>query len=510
MNNFFIKYLPSKQLFTYFVTTPFSYINTLIPAILMLVGGWLAENSVQETVLLFIFCVFLGAYFLLGKGTIINQKMRNKAIYYAGKNLREDLMVSMLTNKEELVSVSVLLNDVGRMEESYFPAVIDLIEQLILYVIVFLIMFVKSPILAVYMAVISVVLALIGNKGRQNGMKLQGENSMKQEEMLDFLEHTNKGYATIFVYDLHKKMTIAFKKLSSALTRIQERLQWEQSKTENIMMAFLLLASLTAVLVGNLYILKGMLSVAELLVMIQLSNNLFKPIQRIMGDWYQIIAIKETEKKLKRLLNISQQTKKKKLQEIPFAVNSGEKILLIGENGCGKSTLLRNMLELFEGDKNSIIAPVSQQIFLLPGTVLENVSSFQADNTNRALEALEIVGLKELAEREDIQGLSGGQQQRIALARAIASGRDFLILDEAFSAVNPQMHNEIEEKLLSNKDITIIAVEHRLSRKNYFMYNKVVLLQNEQVHIMGTPQEMQEHQFVQGLLQEREEVDNLG
>jgi len=178
-----------------------------------------------------------------------------------------------------------------------------------------------------------------------------------------------------------------------------------------------------------------------------------------------------------------------------FEVQPGEMFVVMGLSGSGKSTLLRllnGLLEPTEGhvyvgdsditslDKKTLrrlrrekISMVFQHFALFPHwTVLENAGYAlrvrgvnRVDRDRRAREALALVGLEGWEDRLPAQ-LSGGMKQRVGLARALAAGTDILLMDEAFSALDPLIRREMQDQLLelqSRLGKTIIFITHDLN-----------------------------------------------
>ena len=77
--------------------------------------------------------------------------------------------------------------------------------------------------------------------------------------------------------------------------------------------------------------------------------------------------------------------------------------------------------------------------------------------------------------------LSGGQKQRIAIARALYAEKDLLVLDEGFSALNPEMSQTIERNLLKQKDKTIISISHHVSNEMMALYDEILEVKNGKV-----------------------------
>ncbi|MDK2784827.1 MAG: glycine betaine/proline transport system ATP-binding protein [Bacillota bacterium] len=177
-----------------------------------------------------------------------------------------------------------------------------------------------------------------------------------------------------------------------------------------------------------------------------------------------------------------------------FTVRKGEIFVVMGLSGSGKSTLIRCLNRLVEPTRGEILiegnditkmgpaelrevrrkklAMVFQRFGLFPHrTVLANVEyglEIQGIDAStrrkKALEALELVGLKGW-ESSYPDALSGGMQQRVGLARALATGPELLLMDEAFSALDPLIRKQMQDELLrlqSRVKKTIVFITHDL------------------------------------------------
>ncbi|MEN9773757.1 MAG: hypothetical protein RL322_827 [Pseudomonadota bacterium] len=171
------------------------------------------------------------------------------------------------------------------------------------------------------------------------------------------------------------------------------------------------------------------------------------------------------------------------LEGIDVQVSAGEFVALLGPSGCGKSTLL-NLIAGFEAptagrlllDGQPVGAPgpdrgvVFQEAALFPWlTVWENVifgpkvqGQPRAEYEARALEMLEIVGLRDFRNHLPVQ-LSGGMRQRVGIARILTLGSRVLLMDEPFGALDAQTRLTMQELLLSvwqRLQPTIVFVTH--------------------------------------------------
>lgn len=167
------------------------------------------------------------------------------------------------------------------------------------------------------------------------------------------------------------------------------------------------------------------------------------------------------------------------LSACTFQVRAGERLALVGANGSGKSTLLRTLQGFvrpvaghIQRDANVRTAMLFQRPYLLRASVQNNVAlGLWLNGTPwqpakaQALQALERVGLAELAGR-NARALSGGQQQRVALARAWALKPQVLLLDEPTSSLDPTAKREVERLMaeFSEAGMTLIFSSHNLGQ----------------------------------------------
>ena len=171
------------------------------------------------------------------------------------------------------------------------------------------------------------------------------------------------------------------------------------------------------------------------------------------------------------------------LSNITLRIAPGERVALLGSNGSGKSTLLRllqGLLPLASGhvhrNPNCRLAMLFQRPHLLRISALNNVTLgiwldrslglSWAQARERALHALQRVGLSAVAEQGGRQ-LSGGQQQRLALARAWARQPDVLLLDEPTDSLDPYAKREVENLIAEfahGQSLTLIWASHNLGQ----------------------------------------------
>jgi len=209
------------------------------------------------------------------------------------------------------------------------------------------------------------------------------------------------------------------------------------------------------------------------------------------------------------------------LNDVSLSVNRGEVFVVMGLSGSGKSTLIRHINRLIDPTSGSVVvngrdilamevedlrtyrrtdvAMVFQNFGLLPHrSVLENVAYgleirgvSKPERSKTADEWIEAVGLKGY-ENSMPHELSGGQKQRVGLARALAMDSGVLLMDEAFSALDPLIRSDMQEQLLNlQKKLkkTIFFITHDFNEA-IRLGDRVALLNDGELVQIGRPEEI--------------------
>ncbi|VDG99085.1 Glycine betaine/L-proline transport ATP-binding protein ProV [Lysinibacillus sphaericus] len=204
-----------------------------------------------------------------------------------------------------------------------------------------------------------------------------------------------------------------------------------------------------------------------------------------------------------------------------FDVLDGEIFVIMGLSGSGKSTLVRLLNRLIDPTSGQIlldgedivkmnkeqlrnvrrkkIGMVFQNFALFPHkTILENTEYgleiqgvAKEERKNQAVESLRLVGLAGYESQYPGQ-LSGGMQQRVGLARALANDPDILLMDEAFSALDPLIRKDMQDELLQlHEDMgkTIIFITHDLDEA-LRIGDRIALMKDGEIVQIGTPEEI--------------------
>ncbi len=216
------------------------------------------------------------------------------------------------------------------------------------------------------------------------------------------------------------------------------------------------------------------------------------------------------------------------VDDVSLSIPRGSFFALLGPSGCGKTTTLR-MLGGFEQPTSGAIYLGEREVSGLPphrrdvNTVFQSYALFPhltvADNVSfglrrrgisgdelakRTSEAMELVGVAQMAKRRPRQ-LSGGQQQRVALARALVNEPRVLLLDEPLGALDLKLRKQLQlelKRIQHDVGITFVHVTHD-QEEAMTMADTIAVMNDGRIEQLGSPAELYEHPrtaFVAGFL----------
>ena len=414
--------------------------------------------------------------------------------------------------------MSILNDDVNQLERFLDSGANDLIQVITTVITISIMFFLINPIIG-SIALIPIPFIILFSINFQKRLEpryavmrdkvgiLNGRLSNNLTGISTIKSYTNED----FELERIRKSSIAYKdsnihviKLSSAFSPLIRMI---------IVMGFL-----GMLILGGVFALNGTLEVAEYSVIIFLIQRLLWPLTRL-GETFdnyqramastnrildllktpkQIISGTQVPKNIKGEIHLSgisfdYKTRPNILSDIEIKVSSGDTVAFVGPTGAGKSTITKLVLRFYDPTKGSVmldgvdirdldldkyreaIGLVSQDVFLLDGSVYENILYGNHNATEeQVIEAAKIAEVHEFVESlpqgyhtlvgERGQKLSGGQKQRISIARAVLKNPPILILDEATSNVDNETEAAIQrslDKLIVDRTTLVIA--HRLS-----------------------------------------------
>ncbi len=205
------------------------------------------------------------------------------------------------------------------------------------------------------------------------------------------------------------------------------------------------------------------------------------------------------------------------LEGVNLDIKKGENIVITGKSGAGKSTLMYLLMRFFDPDKGAVylfgknmrnmkpedvrknIAYVPQDVYIFHGTILDNLRLGKPDASIDEIKEAAKVAVADgfISEMKDGYNsfigergttLSGGQKQRLAIARALVTGADIIIMDEAVSNLDSESESEFRIALENiSKQKTIITIAHRNS--TIMAAKRVVILEDGKITVSEKPEE---------------------
>jgi len=307
------------------------------------------------------------------------------------------------------------------------------------------------------------------------------------------------------------------------------------------------LSQLLVLWVGATLVLKGEMSLGQLIAFRIISGYVTQPMLRLSSIWQNIQELKVSFERLADVVDTPEESSTDDKQKIPLPpvdgrvvfenvaftfpgapnpvlqninleVPAGTFVGIVGQSGSGKSTLTKLLSRLYDPDSGRVlidnydidkvelyslrrqIGIVPQEPLLFSGSVAENIALTDPDATSDAIVnaasmacahefIMDLSSGYSTSVGERGAGLSGGQRQRIALARTLLSNPKMLVLDEATSALDYDTERRVCDNLLENLDhCTVFFITHRLSTIR--RANMIVMMHQGAIVETGTHDEL--------------------
>ena len=360
------------------------------------------------------------------------------------------------------------------------------------------------------------------------------------DDLTDEVLEDVQGIRIIRVYNICNLREQRFNKKARELANNNVELEKVRALIEPFEKVLTSLSFVIAVAYGSYLISKGSLSVGQLVSFTYYLNMLIWPMfavgeflnlhqqasaamDRILEilNYKEEIENSENKKEVSDSLDIKFNKHSYKypsssdytLNNINLKIDKGSSIGIIGKTGSGKTTLIRQLLDIYNVNKNSIIIGsdsynnisaksfkdkigyVPQRHMIFSDTILNNIKFSNPNASNEEVKkAIEIAdfskdvdefleGLETLTGEKGVS-LSGGQKQRLAIARAVISNPQILILDDAMSAVDANTEQNIIKNLTKIRKVkTTIIIAHRISQVQNC--DQIIVLENGKIVDQG-------------------------
>jgi len=473
-------------------------------------------------VITYLVILFIGA-FVAYKQTIILQVTGQKIIY----NIRQDVFehIERLSiaqyNKVPIGKlVTRATSDVDTLNMLYTDVIINLLRDILTLIGVFVIMFIKSPILALYILALTPFIFLVSYVFRKFSRKAYRRVRTNVAIINAFLSEHLSGMKLIQIFNREEKKYQEFidrnKKLNNShLSRVLAFSLYRPT------IYLLYVAAIIIVLwFGSKQVFAGVITYGILFAFTQYINRFFQPIQNLAEQFdtlqsaftsgeriFDIIDETPTIQDNPDAIEIKDFKGKIEFKNVWFAYNEGEWILrdvsfvvnpnqtmaLVGATGSGKTTIISLIVRNYDIQQGEIliddiniknikldslrknIGQMLQDVFLFSGTIESNIRLRDESITDlEILESCKYVNADQFIQklplkydepvRERGNNFSSGQKQLLSFARTLVHKPSMMILDEATANIDTETEKLIQESLKKMMNIgTTIVVAHRLS-----------------------------------------------
>lgn len=500
----------------------------LLKSILM---SYIFDDHLLDSIsnLIVIVLIFLGVYLIVSSlQQYVVEVLKNKIRYSLNKNLYQSYAsrnIESFQKKDSSEILNEFNNEVNVVIDNYVSSklnVFSLTISLILGSLYIANLSVEILMFLLFCAFITILInSIFKNSLKKNQMNYL--DSMKQ--WLCSIKNLCRCFNDIKILNLEKVfcdgLDIENKNLEQSTLKNNGFIKILTSINSFISQAMFFLT----LLFGIVLIHYNRLTVGQLLGIAQASNMVIMPIVNYANLRNMIQSSKPVLQKLldnsicseeKEPIIFDEQIHDIKIKHLSYSysvrqildlnnlvIDQGKKYLVIGKSGDGKSTFLDILTKqkkadgIYVNDKDlkdvqfstyaDKFSYVNQNNDLLPFSFEQNITLGRKMSKYSLKDLVTIFNLESIFDKErdnlDFEhlNLSGGEKQRICLARAIYRNKKWLFLDEAFSAIDKTNSDRIHQFILSNPDLTVLSIEHKVTKETVSLYDKVLLFKNKKI-----------------------------
>lgn len=500
-------------------------------------------------IMLFCFiCIYIPAAFFREAGS---QEVSNRIMHTMRCQLYDHLQLMGARFHQENKSgelVTRISSDVEQVHSFIWNVATNVwIDSIILGIYLYLMLQINVPLTIV--AFITLPISVITTREIRTRIRRSSKQTQNEISGISgYLQERMAGFAVVRLFHMEEQEKRQFGEISRSIYRFGRKRNRFSSLGVSITGAFSEVISAVIVCLSALNIIKGEMTIGDLIVFYSYLGYLVTPLRRFadlnvvfaraiagIERVYEIldtppdIVEKENAVPLDPdaemnigfehvVFRYDSSSSVPNLNDISFSIREGEKIALVGSSGCGKTTIVNLLARFYDIDSGSIhlagrpvqdytlaslyeqMGMVFQDTILFSGTIAENLLYGKPDATLEEMEkaakaanAWDFImkapnGWDTLLGERGI-GLSGGQRQRLAIARVFLRNPRLLILDEATSALDSESEMLVQEalnNLMENR--TSIVIAHRLS--TIMCVDKIIVMDAGRIVETGKHEEL--------------------
>lgn len=423
--------------------------------------------------------------------------------------------------------ITILNDEIRMLVENHYIGLLDLVYNLVLFIAniaVLVYLNLQMAIIALVFTFLPIIVSSLQGKKIQKRTNKYVAANEKLNEMVGNLINGHLILKTNFANNDYENKLMDYNNNTA-------KKNYFESKTKvciNMESAFLsYFGEICLIVVGAFYIMKGTITVGDLLAVMQISEMLAIPTFNISGIVTNLNSVRGLKAKIKKISSIVPEDMDKKikcpkietiefknvsfkydekyiLKNVNYVFEHGKKYLILGENGSGKSTLFKLMTKLEENYEGEILINgidlkrfddsfynqlgiVLQTPLLLNGTFEENITLFSEKySEDQITEILQSLEMERFLQNHDLKetyqdtknNVSGGELQKLSLARVLLRTYKCILMDESTSSIDSKSSFQIEKFLLEDEDLTFINIEHKLIPDLISKYDAVLQIKN--------------------------------
>lgn len=498
-------------------------------------------------VIIYLVALFVGA-FVSYKQTIILQVTGQKIIYDIRQDVFEHIERLSISQYNQIPIgklVTRATSDVDTLNMLYTDVIISLIRDVLTLVGVFVIMFIKSPILALYILALTPAIFLVSYVFRKFSRKAYRRVRTNVSIINAFLSEHLSGMKLIQIFNREDKKYKEFVDKNKKLNHSH----YQRVLAFSLYRPSIYLLYIAAIIIilweGSYQVIDGVISFGVLFAFTQYISRFFQPIQNLAEQFdtlqsaftsgeriFDILDTKPIITDNADAIELDNFRGKIEFKNVWFAYNEGEWVLrdvsfvvqpketmaLVGATGSGKTTIISLIVRNYDIQQGEIliddinirdikldslrknIGQMLQDVFLFSGTIESNIRLRDESITDaEILEACKYVNadqfIQKLPEkydepvRERGNNFSSGQKQLLSFARTLVHKPSLMILDEATANIDTETEKLIQESLKKMMNIgTTIVVAHRLSTIQHA--DQIIVMRKGKIIEMGNHQEL--------------------
>ena len=518
----------------YFITLILIVSYSVVDLLKSIIMSYIFDDHLLDSIsnLIVIVFIFLGVYLIVSTlQQYVVEVLKNKIRYSLNKNLYQSYAsrnIESFQKKDSSEILNEFNNEVNVVIDNYVSSklnVFSLTISLILGSLYIANLSVEILMFLLFCAFITIFInSIFKNRLKKNQMNYL--DSMKQ--WLCSIKNLCRCFSDIKILNLEKVfcdgLDIENKNLEQSTLKNNGFIKILTSINSFISQAMFFLT----LLFGIVLIHYNRLTVGQLLGIAQASNMVILPIVNYANLRNMIQSSKPVLQKLlddslcyeeNEPIVFDEQIHDIKIKHLSYfygvrqildlnnlVIDHGKKYLVIGKSGDGKSTFLDILTKQKKADGIYVndrelkdiqfsayadkFSYVNQNNDLLPFSFEQNITLGKEMSKYSLKELVTIFNLESIFDKErdnlDFEhlNLSGGEKQRICLARAMYRNKKWLFLDEAFSAIDKTNSDRIHQFILSNPDLTVLSIEHKVTKETVSLYDKVLLFENKKIVTM--------------------------